>query len=128
METAYLKCAVTQNPLGIRESIDFEWEGKSPYVLIDANTLYEIGLKEFKNPLIIGKYKLLLVERQYHMDGCLYVRSDKFGALRVFLHRSTRWLDLAYRRAIITLAVWKLAKYQSNVIPSWRDITIFRRK
>ncbi len=123
METAYLRFTVKTNPLGIRESLTAEWDGKSPYTYISWRFLGDIvGIGGETNEIQIGPYKLLRIEHDELSEKVLYVRKDKLGALRVALYKSTRLLDLIYRRLIVTLAVWRLAEFSIAVLPSWRDI------
>jgi hypothetical protein len=123
-DTALIKFTVKTNPLGIRESLTAEWEGKSPYTyvsffLVDRGEAMRIkGDEEIQ----IGPYRLLKVDTDWSMGAWLYVRKDRLGALRIALYKSTRLLDLIYRRLIITLAVWRLADYHQHTIPTWRDI------
>ena len=128
MEVAYLKVTQRRNELGKIEQINYEWEGKSPYLLITRDFLddfFRVGTDISR--VQFGPYKLLRVENDYAKDTVLYVRADRFGALRVALYKATRLFDLMYRRMIITLAVWNLAEYKPYVIPSWRDIKLLKR-
>jgi hypothetical protein len=127
MNTAYIETARRTSPLGKIEQETYKWVGKSPYVRISRMLLREITNDYCPKALQLGPYRLLMVDAEPWLDFVLYVRSDKFGALRVALYRSTRLLDLIYRRLIITLAVWGLAEFTPAAIPSWRDIKLIRR-
>jgi hypothetical protein len=123
-----IEVTVKTNEVGIREATTYRWAGKSPYIEITwdmIRTLYKPG--DDINEIQIGPYKLLFVEDKPQWDSRLYVRKDKLGALRVFFYRSTRWLDLVYRRLIITLAVWGMADYHRSTVPGWRDIKALKR-
>lgn len=126
VETSYIERTVHVNPIGKLEGFSYKWIGDSPYVYIDFYVMETEGLRE-KNLISIGGHKLLFVEIDYMRGSYLFVRKDKLGAMRIFLHKASRFLDLAYRRFIITLAVWNLAKYHEGKIPSWRDIRIFKK-
>jgi hypothetical protein len=129
LETAYLQVTVKTNAIGKREAINYEWVGESPYVRIGWHLLSEIvgfGGGD-RTKIQIGPYKLLRVQDDPAWDSVLYVRADKLGALRVALYKSTRLLDLFYRRLIVTLAVWNLAEFTPAAIPSWRDIKLIER-
>lgn len=122
-DIAFIEVAVKTNPLGKREAVNYRWVGDSPYTRIDWNMLDEMNIAFDKAERIqVGPYKLLEVEKEYSFGGSLYVRSDKFGFLRVVFYKSTRLLDLIYRRTIITLAVWNLAEFSPIRVPDWKDI------
>jgi hypothetical protein len=127
MDTSMLHVTVRTNELGVREALNYEWRGKSPYIRLSGNLIEDDVAITQKRDLVFGPYRLKFVEYYRAEDIGLYVRADKLGALRVTLYRLTRLLDLIYRRCIITLAVWGLAKYSQVSIPSWRDIYIFKR-
>lgn len=80
----------------------------------------------------VGPYRLKVFERDdlFFVGTYTYylTRLDSpIANLRVTAYRLTRWLDLIYRRLIITAAVWKLADYHGGQIPSWRDLHIAKR-
>lgn len=125
MDTAYLKVTQHINPLGKVEQLTYEWEGKSPYVRVPSRTVSGLGVGPYK--INIGPYRLLVIEFEPWQDTFLCVCRDRLGQLRVALYRATRLLDLAYRRSIVTLAVWNLADYSPGYIPSWRDIKLVKR-
>lgn len=128
MNTAYLKVTQYRNPLGKIETINFEWEGNSPYTWVDRTFLGDlVGLGDDRARVQVGPYKLLKIEYDYQRDAFLCVRADKFGALRIALYKSTRLLGLIYRRLIITLAVWRLAEFHEATVPTWKDIKVLKR-
>ncbi len=131
MEVSHIEISVQTNPLGKREAVNHKWVGNSPYVHISLLTNWDYhGIKSIRGEeeIQFGPYRLLKVDDGYfYGDFNLYVRKDKLGALRVMLYKSTRLLDLFYRRMIITLAVWKLADFSPVTVPSWRDIKIFKK-
>jgi hypothetical protein len=128
MDTAYLEVTEHVNQLGKVEQFTYKWIGKSPYTRIGWRLLGNIvGIGGDTINVQIGPYKLLKVEDDYQRDAVLYVRADKLGALRVALYKATRLIDLAYRRMIVTLAVWNLAEFSPAYIPSWRDIKLIKR-
>lgn len=128
METAYIETSVRTNPLGKREAVNHKWVGKSPYVRVSLDLIDDPSVHKLNGDqeIQIGPYRLLRISD--HLDFVqTYVRADKFGALRVALYKSTRLLDLIYRRLIITLAVWNLADFSSYRVPTWQDIKILKR-
>ena len=105
------------------ERIDYRWTGgSSTYVSRD---LLELGYKEryIGDEVELGPFKLKIVDEDFARRAFLVTRMDKpLWQLRYLWHRYNKSLDLAYRRSITTLAVWRLADYNPAVIPSWRDI------
>jgi len=126
-DTALMRETVTINAVGVKESHNYEWVGESPYIYITGCALDGLGVPDNATSFLVGPYRLLRIERDPVMDAWLCVRADRFGALRVWLYRATRWIDLAYRRCIITLAVWGLADYSAQNIPTWCDIHALKR-
>lgn len=129
VNTAYIETRVSFYPNGRIEQTTYEWVGESPYTRVSHRLISEVAKDIYETEIQVGPYKLLRVDKDAfgYADFPLYVRKDKLGALRVALYRSTRLLDLAYRRLIVTLAVWRLAEYNAAVYPSWRDIKIVKR-
>jgi hypothetical protein len=127
MDTAYLKVTQHRNEIGKIEQLTYELVGDSPYVHISRQMLDRYYDEPFPNAVQFGPYRLLIMEDYCAYDYIVYVRADKFGALRVAIYKATRVLDLFYRRMIVTLAVWNLAEFHEASIPSWRDIKIAKR-
>lgn len=76
----------------------------------------------------IGPFKLKCFEYDPFSNIYSFIRADSvLGNIKVFAYQLTRWLDLAYRRLIITAAVWKLAEYRPECYPSWEDLHIVQR-
>ena len=119
---------VTYNSLtGKQETITNTWEG-GDRVSISWELL---GIEP--NKLKIGdKIKLFppFVLRVVGYGGFGYsdcIRDRGFITdVIVFIYKYTRILDLIYRRAIITLCVWRLARYQQAAVPTWRDVHALR--
>jgi hypothetical protein len=124
---SYIEVTVGVNPINMIERRSYKWIGKSPYACVGCNDLEREGLLN-KKIISIGGYRLMMIERDYCTNSFLFVKKDWLAYPRLVLYKSTRFLDLAYRRIIITLCVWNLAKYHEGRIPSWRDIKIPRFK
>jgi hypothetical protein len=125
-DVSYIEVTQKQNALGKIEQYTYRWIGKSPYVRVSHSLLQHLAGSGNGASVQIGPYKLLKVGDEFHIDCVLYVRSDKLAALRIALYKSTRLLDLVYRRLIVTLAVWNLADFHPAYIPSWRDVKILK--
>ncbi len=126
-DTALILTQVKFNALGQREQVTFQWVGESPYTYITGVALDDLGIKDEDKSFWIGPYRLVKLERYVDRDEWLCIRSDWQYAWRVPIYRSTRWLDWAYRRLIVVLAVFELADYHQYAIPSWRDIHALKR-
>lgn len=74
------------------------------------------------------RFRMLEQDRHFHFDRIIAVRDrGLITDLRYFWHKVGRRADLAYRRLIITLSVWRLAERTEGKIPSWNDVYILRR-
>ena len=104
---------------------DYEWEGDT-ITSIDINFID--GEPKPGNVIEIGPYLVKIMEWEIWSNNVKVIRIDKsFWWLRYFWHRYNRSFDLAYRRFIITLAVWNLAVYDPATIPDWTDIKLIKR-
>lgn len=127
-ENAQLMITNFFNPIGLLERQEFEWRGKSRSVEVSNSILWDLNISQSEKEIQIGPYRLVLLRRSGFSDTCLYIRKDyPLWWLLVFWHKAIPVLDLIYRRFIITLAVWNLADYNRAVIPTWRDIRLFKR-
>lgn len=121
---SYIRVTLRAGALGV-ESKTYEWIGDSPYAYIDRR---DISIdNEHAGVFTVGPFRLILIQYEYHRDAWLCVRSDRLGVLRVYLYRSTRLLDLFYRRSIMTMAVWGLADHHFSRVPSYKDIHVVQR-
>lgn len=119
---------------GNLEQLTCEWEGPKDGVLaihkefmpeINSVFIKKLNLPRVGDAIRIGPFNLKVFEFDGFRDVYRLVRTDSFlGNIKVIAYRLTRWLDLAYRRLIITAAVWKLAEYRPERYPSWQDLYI----
>lgn len=119
------------NALGMTERIEHKWVGKSPVMIISwrdmALTPHSTYLDKKGNKIcVIGPYRLRIIGSA--SDGNYEaVRMDyPFWWIYPFLHHVNKLSDLFYRRVIITCAVWGLAEYSGNRIPSYEDLYIYK--
>ncbi len=122
---------------GNLEQITYEWDGpKSGFVRISYELLAEgisdsVPLQMFDTvgkTMQIGPFKLRCFEYNPTSNTYDFVRINSFiGNVNAIVYRLTRWLDLIYRRLIITASIWKLADYNPAAIPPWRDLYIAQR-
>lgn len=112
--------------LGV-EGYDYAWNGPNrAYVRSDILEDFVDGHRyppEIGAMVAIGPYRVRIIE--YDIARRAYV-VERGHPVRTWLHfhvlRSIRLLDLAYRRAVITAAVWGLATHHEYRAPSWRDV------
>lgn len=72
--------------------------------------------------LTIGPYRVRVVETDFMMRSVVVVRDGPLWRAWLAASRVGRLADLAYRRLIITAAVWGAADYDQGRMPSWRDL------
>ena len=103
MDYSYIKTTQQRNLFGVPEIINHEWVGESPFVSISGDMIEGIAdYHQRHNSIVIGPYKLRFVERFLHSDTYVYVKDSPYGRLLEFGYKSTRWLDLVYRRVLMT--------------------------
>lgn len=121
---------------GNTERYTYKWDGpKNGIVAMSAMFLRQLDPSlstkdalEVGDIVRVGPYKLKVFSWSDLEWNYYFVRQDSFtGNIRATAYRLTRWLDLIYRRLIITAAVWNLAMYDPSQIPSWKDLYITRR-
>jgi hypothetical protein len=125
MQTSVLEVTRRTNAIGKIEQYTYKIIGKSPLIKISGDFIGDNMTQ--KRDLILGPYRLKFVDYEYHSDVATYALKSPLGHVLAFFYHATRWLDLIYRRTIITLAVWRLAEFHNGYIPSWRDIKILKR-
>lgn len=115
-------------PHGLRhDASDYEWVGKSRFALLSD---YTLNRRVSEGEIVrIGPYVLRVIELNHYWTEHLVCRAGGWrGVLTYALFRGTRTLDRIYRRVVITMAVWGLARYrQQGHAPSWRDVHLLRR-
>lgn len=113
---------------GQLERVEYKWVGTSPYVHVSKELLESTKWDVPEKRLRIGGYKLVVIEREFWRDCYLCVRVNNwFSWLLVYWQPTKRILETVYRRSIITLAVWGLARWDRNAIPSASDIYLVQR-
>lgn len=122
---------------GNPERYDYRWEGDDR-TLISRRLLYDADPQEVKygtfpsetgDKFSVGPFDLRVLEScNWRYDVIIALRERGIITdLRLLWHRASKFLDLAYRHFIITLAIWRLADYDSAVIPTWQDIYLVKR-
>ena len=108
----------TQNNIdGVLESLTYNWKGK-PWIILDIR---DINPKMIHGDNIhIGPYRMRIVSE--HDNGFKYecVRTDyPFWRLVVYSHHASKFLRIINARIIVTCAVWRLADFNPECVPSW---------
>lgn len=121
---------VTRNQYGFEERRDYEWKG-GPICHISTWLLDEIldqGQRESYNKdkrIQIGPYRLREVDVDYFSAAHVFAREERASDYLIpIAYNLTRLADIAYRRFIVTLAIWGFAEYHPATMPSWRDVKL----
>jgi len=76
----------------------------------------------------VGPYKFRTVSYDFWADSIVAIQEKwPLWWIAVAWHRSSKLLDIFYRRIIVTLAVWRLADYHEATVPYIGDIHIVQR-
>lgn len=131
MKHAYLVFHQKTDYRGNVEQIRAEWNGPNDGVTtISGELISEITDKPVKvgDIVLVYQYKLKCFEIvNFPYYEYRFIRADSIlGNIRIIVYKSTRWLDLIYRRLIITASVWKLADYDPTAYPYWGDLHIVK--
>lgn len=136
MREAMIFITRKDDPKGNPEQFTYEWEGPKDGILrVSEPLLDELRLAPdiprqwgaIGEIISIGPYQLKIFEFEGRGPTYHLVRIDSLlGNIKVIAYRLTRWLDLAYRRLIITASVWRLAEYRPECYPSWEDLYLYK--
>lgn len=114
-------------------SIDYTLDGGKPFYLVDYKVLMlnGIGVENIGGKIIqLGTIRLKVIDRSYYSYyswDCLTMIPDEWSVLFYYLSPVYRFIDLIYRRLILTAAVWGLARCRTDEIPHWGHM-IWNRK
>ena len=134
----FIEVTVHYDALGGVERYGYEWIGGdvakfSEQLLLDADPS-EVRYDEFPrrpgDKFEFGPFKLRVLESDsfWRWDVITAIRDRGIVTdLRCSWHRFGKLADIAYRRLVITLAVWRLAERNEGAIPTWRDVHALRR-
>lgn len=101
---------------------NYGWVG-GQIVMVDARREHTPD----KGIIQVGPYRLHVLDFIILESAFLCVRDDGPRSwLMVAIYRGSRWVDLIYRRLIVTAAVWGLADWCFNTgeLPTWRALHI----
>lgn len=118
----------------IAEAIRFEWPSSSDRTMISNQMLEDLLSDKWQtlspgDVFDIGPFRVKVTRHLVACDAIEVVRQGSLlSKIKYFYHRSIPTIDLIYRRAIITLAVWRLATCETWELPTWRDVKIFKKR
>jgi hypothetical protein len=114
---------VQHNALGQAESVWFEWDGpRDGVAAVERRKDRRIG-----GILMLGALRLRIVDDDFYGSRHLVMLDGWRARIRPHVFRVLRLADLAYRRLIVTAAVWGLADYSSALLPSYLDLHVVKR-
>jgi hypothetical protein len=131
----FIEVTVHYDALGGVERYDYKWIGGdvakfSEQLLLDADPS-EVRYDKFpRRPgdrFEFGPFKLRVLKEPEWTAITAIRERGLITDLRLLWHRFGKLLDIAYRRFIVTLAVWRLAERNEGAIPTWRDVHALRR-
>lgn len=124
MNYGHLQVNVKENNLGVIESRSFQWVG-GKRTTIPYHAFREDYIVRSGNVVFIGPYRCIIIDENYW--GYELIRMDNaFTWLIVFWYRLSKVMQLVYSRLILTCAIWNLAEYHANTIPSYLDLHIVK--
>lgn len=121
---------------GVTE-VKIEDESKR-WVIVGTNTLADLHLvprdltytalcSHVGRVVTVGPYRLRLVQEYTAQWAYLAVRETRLAWATVLLWRLTQFWQRFEARLIMTLAVWGLARWHRESVPSWDDVHLVRR-
>lgn len=115
-----------RNGLGQLDGITFDWVGGNTveisYFVIDHASFLDVWQRG--SIIGIGPYRLRIIENRPDLATFVCAREGPLAWLWAALYRATRWLDLAYRRLILTAACRGLAECPPYTVPTWRCLRL----
>jgi hypothetical protein len=112
------------------ERREYRWSG-GPIAFIHHEFLIRNNndiKKTDDDVLVIGPFRAKIIDKELMMQWIKVVRQDYPLWWLIYLwHKYSVLFDMVYRRFIITLAVWRLADYNSMIVPTWKDIYAIRK-
>lgn len=120
--------SVVANALGNVEQITYIWPQGCYRAHIRAVDLSRSWFElRPGDRLTVGPYLVRVIELDFLSRSVVVVREGLLWRAWLAASRAGRLADLAYRRLIITAAVWELADYNAGRLPSWRDLHAMQR-
>jgi len=119
------------NALGVSDHISAEWrvveDDDLPHVARVSMRFLEdvLGRDAFKvgERIVLHGLPLRIVGEQTFISDAYPVMRDGWRArVAAWCFPLSRHCDRCYRRVIITLAVWGLARYDMGALPTWSDV------
>lgn len=122
-EAGWIDCNFRYSPLDeCVEQVGFTLKGEGPFYSLDNRTL-RYGCPDFKTPkrggiFWLGHLRFRVID--INLYGELFVMfPDALSVLIYAILPFSRWVDLIYRRLILTASAWNLAKFRVGGMPHW---------
>lgn len=121
---------VRTNALGMREQTTYEWDESDgdPMARLNGSALCTFDgvvrmMTRSGDVLQLGNLRVRVITYDYCSNQYTIMQDGWRAWFSAFLWNPlTETIDLIYRRSIITLAVWGLAKFNRGAQPAWQDI------
>jgi hypothetical protein len=122
----YIGITAHHTPLGDLERLTYEWQG-GPRVILHDRVFQEAGYKHSRlragKVVSIGPWRLRLIERRVEHRGWVVMQDGWRSWLRCRWQPQVYRFEWVYRRLIVTMALWNLARWNGEgAVPTWRDI------
>lgn len=125
---AHIVCTEMYDSRGTPIRVEWDWQGgKIAAISLDCDfprPPLASALKASRegDEFSLGPFRLLVIDYDLMRDQILVIQTGRMAWLRLYIHKAIRGMDLAYRRFVVSMCVWGLAKYNPARIPTWRDI------
>lgn len=93
-----------------------------PYYNISGRVVFDSVGQITQETITVGGVCFRIIDYRSITNRYLVRLDGRIAMVNYWLRRWTRVFGLAYRRLILTAAVWNLAESDKRCIPSWRDL------
>jgi len=104
---------------GSLERIEWEWRGGDLAYLSYTRPLVR-SAQINDDIIVLGPFRLRIIKHEWPF--CIVARDGFKARLLYRMYRCVRYTEVVYRRLILTAAVWGLARYDRDCIPTWRNV------
>jgi hypothetical protein len=123
----YLPNPPIPSPDGIPQIWEWVWEGDSQFAYISTKSLHyaKIARPNEGDVIILGGYRVRILERVDSLIGFLCVRESWLGVPRLYSYRTARFFKETWQKILWTMVIWGLAKEGPQRL-TWRDIKLVK--